>query len=253
MESYGIYFGNRNLFIACNVNFISSINERRRAYMRTVQKILCLAMMSLSCVWADAVVHTMDMQNTCVGSYDTDEALSSETLYNQTNALLKHEVRPWLYQVRNASDWMYEHFEENATLECVVVLYYNDMYMPDILVAFLDTFNLTRTVMTRTKKQVCLDAGRLLVEIENMNVYLLGDIHVRTRIEITAPDTLHTVTQITTDVSAYTSFLSDTILDMIKKTVREKADTVSASLCRIPSPSSSLRRAEDMKEHSVQD
>lgn len=216
--------------------------------MRIVQKILCLVMMSTTCVWAAVVVNTMDMQNTCVGSYDTDEALSSETLYNQTNALLQHEVRPWLYQVRNASDWMYEHFEENATLECVVVLYYNDMYMPDILVAFLDTFNLTRTVMTRTKKQVCLDAGRVLVEIENMNVYLLGDIHVRTRIEITAPDTLHTVTQITTDVSGYTSFLSDTILDIIKKTVREKTDTVSTSLCRIPSPSSSLRRAEDMKK-----
>lgn len=216
--------------------------------MRTVQKIMCLAMMSTPCVWATAVVHTMDMQNTCVGSYDTDEALSSETLYNQTNALLKHEVRPWLYEVRNASDWMYEHFQENATLECVVVLYYNDIYMPDILVAFLDTFNLTTTVMTRTKKQVCLDAGRVLEEIESMNVYLLGDIHVRTRIEITAPDTLHTVTQITTDMTGYAAFLSDAILDIIKKTVREKTDTVSTSLCRIPSPSSSLRRAEDMKK-----
>jgi hypothetical protein len=193
----------------------------------------------------------MDLQNTCVGSYDTDEALSSETLYNQTRELLKHEVRPWLYETRNASDWMYEHFQENATLECVVVLYYNDMYMPDILVAFLDTFNLTRTVMTRTKKQVCLDAGRVLVEIENMNVYLLGDIHVRTRIEITAADTLHTVTQITTDVSGYGAFLSDTILDIIKKNVREKTDTVSTSLCRIPVPSSSLRRAGDMKEPSI--
>jgi hypothetical protein len=216
--------------------------------MRTIQKILCLAMMSPPCVWAAVVVHTMDMHNTCVGSYDTDEALSSETLYNQTSALLKHEVRPWLYDERNASDWMYEHFRENATLECVVVLYYNDMYMPDILVAFMDTFNLTRTVMTRTKKQVCLDAGRLLVEIENMNVYLLGDIHMATRIEITAPDTLHTVTHITTDVTGYTAFLSGAILDIIKDTVREKADTVSASLCRIPSPSSSLRRAEDMKK-----
>ena len=216
--------------------------------MSTIQKILCLVIMSLSCVWSDQVIHTMDMQNVCVGSYNTDQALSSETLYNQTNALLKHEVRPWLYQVRNASDWMYEHFAENATLECVVVLYYNDMYMPDILVAFMDTFNLTSTVMTRTKKQVCLDAGRLLVEIENMNVYLLGDIHVATRIEITAPDTLHTVTHITTDVTGYTAFFSGAILDMIKKTVREKADTVSASLCRIPSPSSSLRRAEDMKK-----
>ena len=215
--------------------------------MKTIQKILCLAAMSLSCVWSDAVIHTMDMHNTCVGSYNTDDALSSETLYNQTNALLKREVRPWLYNVRNASDWMYEHFAENATLQCVVVLYYNDMYMPDILVAFMDTFNLTSTVMTRTKKQVCLDAGRLLVEVENMNVYLLGDIHVRTRIEITAPDTLHTVTQITTDVTGYDAFLTDAILDMIKKTVREKTDTVSTSLCRIPPPSSLLRRAENMK------
>ena len=216
--------------------------------MRTIQKILCLAAMSLSCVWSDAVIHTMDMHNTCVGSYNTDDALSSETLYNQTNALLKREVRPWLYNVRNASDWMYEDFAENATLQCVVVLYYNDMHMPDILVAFMDTFNLTSTVMTRTKKQVCLDAGRLLVEVENMNVYLLGDIHVRTRIEITAPDTLHTVTQITTDVTGYDAFLTDAILDMIKKTVREKTDTVSTSLCRIPPPSSSLRRVENMQK-----
>ena len=215
--------------------------------MRTIQKILCLAAMSLSCVWSDAVIHTMDMHNTCVGSYNTDDALSSETLYNQTNALLKREVQPWLYNVRNASDWMYEDFAENATLQCVVVLYYNDMHMPDILVAFMDTFNLTSTVMTRTKKQVCLDAGRLLVEVENMNVYLLGDIHVRTRIEITAPDTLHTVTQITTDVTGYDAFLTDAILDMIKKTVREKTDTVSTSLCRIPPPSSSLRRVENIK------
>ena len=216
-------------------------------YMHTIQKILWLVIMSTPCVWAAAVIHTMHMQNTCVGSYDTDEALSSETLYNQTRALLKHEVRPWLYQARNASDWMYEHFPENATLQCVVVLYYNDMYMPDILVAFLDTFNLTTTVMTRTKKQVCLDAGRVLEEIESMNVYLLGDIHVRTRIEITAGDT-HTVTQITTDVSGYEAFLSDTILDIIKQTVREKTGIVSASLCTMQLPSSSLRRAENMQK-----
>ena len=216
--------------------------------MRTIQKILCFVIVSTPCVWSDEVIHTMDLHNTCVGSYNTDEALSSETLYNQTRALIKHEVRPWLYEARNASDWMYEHFAENATLQCVVVLYYNDVYMPDILVAFLHTFNLTSTVMTRTKKQVCLDAGRLLVEVENMNVYLLGDIHVRTRIEITAPDTLHTVTQITTDVTGYDAFLTDAILDMIKKTVREKTDTVSTSLCRIPPPSSSLRRVENMQK-----
>lgn len=216
--------------------------------MRTIQKILCLAIMSLSCGWSDAVIHTMHMQNTCGGSYNTDEALSSETLYNQTRALLKHEVRPWLYETRNASDWMYENFAENETLECVVVLYYNDVYMPDIFVAVLDTFNLTRTVMTRTKKQVCLDADRVLVEIENMNVYLLGDIQLRTRLEIVAPDTLHTVTQITTDVLGYEAFLGDAILDIIKETVREKTDIVSNSLCRIPVPSSSLRRAENMQE-----
>jgi hypothetical protein len=156
----------------------SSINERRRACMCTMQKMLFLAIMSLSCVWSDAVIHTMHMQNTCGGSYNTDEALSSETLYNQTRALLKREVRPWLYEARNASDWMYENFPENETLECVVVLYYNDVYVPDILVAFLQTFNLTRTVSTRTKKQVCVDAGRVLVEIAKVNVYLLGDIHV---------------------------------------------------------------------------
>ena len=236
-----------NLLLVMNFILSISINERGGTYMRAIQKILCLAIMSLSCVRSDEVIHTMDVQNVCVGTYNTDEALSSETLYNQTSALLKHEVRPWLYRARNASDWMYEHFAENATLQCVVVLYYNDMYMPDILVAFMDTFNLTSTVMTRTKKQVCLDAGRLLVEVENMNVYLLGDIHVRTRIEITAPDTLHTVTQITTDVTGYDTFLTDAILDMIKKIVREKTDIVSTSLCRVPLPSSSLRRAEDMK------
>ena len=92
IDSYGIYFDNTNLFITCNVNFITSIKERGDAYMHTIQKMLCLVIMSLSCVRSDQVIHTMDMQNVCVGAYNTDQALSSETLYNQTNALLKHEV-----------------------------------------------------------------------------------------------------------------------------------------------------------------
>jgi len=83
--------------------------------------------------------------------------------------------------------------------------------------------------------------------IENLNVFLLGDIHVRTRIEIVAPDTLHTVTQITTDATGYAAFLGDAMLDIIKETVREKTDIVSNSLCRIPVPSSSLRRAENLQ------
>jgi hypothetical protein len=215
--------------------------------MHTIRKTLCLAIMSLSCVWSDAVIHTVDIQTVCSGSYNTDQVLENDTLYNQTYAFLKHEVRPWLYQARNASDWMYEHFRENATLECVVVTYYNDGYMPDILVAFLDTFNLTRTVISWTKKQVCLEPGRVLVETEDMNVRLLGDIRVVTRSEITAPDTLHTVTEITTDVPGYAAFLSDRVLDILEQTVREKVDVVSTSLCRVSLPSSSLRRAEDMK------
>jgi hypothetical protein len=197
-------------------------------------------------VWAGGVVYTVDVQNTCVGSYDTDEALSSETLYNQTHALLKHELQPWQYEASMAYDWMYEHFPENATLDCVVVLYYNDVYMPDILVAFLDTFNLTRTVMTRTKKQVCLHAGRVLVEVEFINVNLLGEVHVSTRSEITAPDTLHTVAQITVDVPGYAAFFGDRIRDLLEQTVREKIGIVSTSLCRLPLPSASLRRADEM-------
>lgn len=217
--------------------------------MHTIQKFLCLVIMSMPCVWSDGVLHTMDMQNVCVGSYNMDQALLSETLYNQTNALLKHELLPWLYEVRNASDWMYEHFQENATLDCVVVLYYNDVYMPDIFVAFLNKFNLTRTVITRTKKQVCLYAGRVLVEVENMNVHLLGDIKVVTHYEITAPDTLHTVARITVNVPGYAAFWSEQILDVIEQTVREKTDIVSKSLCRVSLPSSSLRRAQDMTEY----
>lgn len=217
--------------------------------MRTIQKILCLVIMSMPCVWSDGVLHTMDMQNVCVGSYNMDQALLSETLYNQTNALLKHELLPWLYEVRNASDWMYEHFPENATLDCVVVLYYNDVYMPDIFVSFLDKFNLTRTLITRTKKQVCLHAGRVLVEVENMNVHLLGNIQVVTHYEIAAQETMHTVAQITVNVPGYGAFWSKQILDVIEQTVREKTDIVSKSLCRVSLPSSSLRRAQDMKGH----
>jgi hypothetical protein len=123
--------------------------------------------------------------------------------------------------------------------------------MPDIFVEFLNKFNLTRTVITRTKKQVCLHAGRVLVEVENMNVHLLGDINVVTHNEITAPDTLHTVAQITVNVTGYAAFWSEQILDVIKQTVREKTDIVSTSLCRVPLPSSSLRRAEDMKKYSM--
>ena len=206
--------------------------------MHIITRIMCLVIVSAPCVWSSEVIHTIDMQNTCAGSYNFDEGLSSDTLYNQTYALLKHKLQPWLYEVRNASDWMYEHFRENATLECVVVMYYNDVYMPDILVAFLDTFNLTRTVITRTKKQVCVDAGRVLVETENMNVYLLGDFRLVARSEITAPDTLHTVVQITTDVPGYAGFWisSDQILNLLEQVMREKIDTVSASFCKIPSP-----------------
>ena len=235
-------------------NLLSSINDRGVEYMHAITFFLCLVIISTPCVWSSEVIHTMDLQNTCAGSYNIDEAMSSETLYNQTYALVKHEVQPWLYEVRSASEWMYEHFRENATLECAVVLYYNDVYVPDILVAFLDTFNLTRTVITRTKKQVCVDPGRVLVENEDMHVNLLGDFRLVARSEITAPDTLHTVVRITTRMPGYSALWisSGQVLALLEQAMREKIDTVSTSLCRIPSPSSSLRRAEDMKKPSIQ-
>jgi len=235
-------------------NLLSGINERGVEYMHAITFFLCLVIISTPCVWSSEVIHTMDLQNTCAGSYNIDEAMSSETLYNQTYALVKHEVQPWLYEVRSASEWMYEHFRENATLECAVVLYYNDVYVPDIIVAFLDTFNLTRTVITRTKKQVCVDPGRVLVENEDMHVNLLGDFRLVSRSEITAPDTLHTVVRITTRMPGYSALWisSGQVLALLEQAMREKIDTVSTSLCRIPSPSSSLRRAEDMKKHSIQ-
>lgn len=119
-----------------------------------------------------------------------------------------------------------------STLECVTILYYNDVYMPDIFVTFLDTFNLTKTVVTRTLEQMWLDPRDVSVENVKVHAYLLGDIYLSTPSEITGADTLHTVAQITRNVSGYAAFLRDLILDSLKQCVCKTVGPTHTSLCR---------------------
>ncbi len=200
--------------------------------MQYFRKILCLAIMSLSCVLSDEVIHTVDMQATCSGSYNTNESLSSVTLDNQTYVLLKHKAWIWTSKVVNTTKEIQANFQDNATLECVTILYYNDVYIPDIFVTFLDTSNLTQTVVTRTLEQKWLDPRDVLVENIKVHAYLLSDVYLSTPSEITGTDTLHTVGQITRNVPGYAAFLSDLILDSLKQCVRKTVGPTHTSLCR---------------------
>lgn len=213
--------------------------------MRAVHKTLCLVM-AVHCVCATQIHRTVELSNVCAGSYRMDNALASDTLYNQVYKWSRgRKVSNWVYEPSNASADMQRYFHENPTLECVLVHYTADFDMPAVFSAFLDSLQIDNRIQIRVKKEVCMHAGRVLVELATVSEHIVGDVHIETRSEIRPADTLKTVSNISIDVPWYAAFLNDHILDSLARSVHEKVDVVAESLCVAPPPSFSLRRVKN--------
>lgn len=211
--------------------------------MRAVHTSLCLVILALHCVCADEVARTVNLSNVCAGSYSMHDALSSDTLYNQVFAWSHgRKVSNWVYEPSSASPEMQTYFHENPALECVRVHYTADFDMPAVFSAFLNSMHIETRIQIRVKKEVCMHAGRVLVELATVSEHIVGDVRVETRSEIGAPDTMSTVSHVAIDVPWYAAFLNDHILDSLSRSAREKVDVVASSLCVPPLPSFSLRR-----------
>ena len=201
--------------------------------MRAIPKIFLLLVASLHCASSEEIHRTVDLQNTCAGSYNTEEAVSSHTLYNQVYEWThQHDVKHWAYEPSQASPEMRGYFREGAILECATVHYDGDVDLPDGFAAFLSAFNIEAKLKIRVKKEVCLDPGRVLVEITTVSQHVVGDVHLETRSEIKDPGTMNTTSYMRLDVPWYAAFLHDRILHSLAQSVREKVDVVSKSLCR---------------------
>ena len=200
--------------------------------MRAVPNGFILLVACLSCVRPEEIHRSVDLQNTCAGSYNTDEAVSSHTLYNQVYEWThQHGVKHWVYEPSGASPAMRGYFREAAPLECATVHYDGDVDLPEGFAAFLNTFNIEAKLKIRVKKEVCLDPGRVLIEITTVSQHVIGDVHIETRSEFQDPGTMNTTSYMQLDVPWYAAFLHDRILYSLVQSVREKVDVVSKSLC----------------------
>lgn len=226
--------------------------------MRAVHETLCLVIMAVHCVCADEVHRTVELNNVCAGSYRMDDALSSDTLYNQVYQWSHgRKISNWAYEPTAASAAMHRSFSGNPELQCVLVHYTADFDMPAVFAAFLHTMSIDTRIQIRVKKEVCVHAARVLVELATVSEHIVGDVHIETRSEIHPADTLKTVSNIAIDVPWYATFLNDHILESLSRSVHEKVDVVADSLCRPPLPSFSLRRVADRRfapkrRHSLQ-
>jgi len=201
--------------------------------MRAVPNIFIFLVASLHCASSEEMHRTVDLQNTCAGSYNTDEAVSSHTLYNQVYQWThQHDVKHWAYEPSQPSPAMRGYFRDGATLECATVHYDGDVDLPEGFAAFLNTFNIEAKLQIRVKKEVCLDPGRALAEITTVSQHVVGDVHIETRSEFQDPGTMNTTSYVQLDVPWYAAFLRDRILYSLAQSVREKVDVVSKSLCR---------------------
>jgi hypothetical protein len=204
--------------------------------MRAAHTSLCLLLLAAIAVRADEVSRTVDLRNECAGAYGMQAALSSDTLHNQVSSWSHgRKVSNWVYEPSAASVEMLGYFRENPTLQCVRVHYTADFDMPAVFSAFLNSLHIDTRIQIRVKKEVCMHAGSVLVEIATVSEHIVGDVHIATRSEIVAPGTLATVSHMAIDVPWYAAFLNDHILDSLARSVREKVDVVAKSLCAAPS------------------
>ena len=216
--------------------------------MRAVHRTLCLVM-AVHCVCATQIHRAVELSNVCAGSYRMDNALASDTLYNQVYKWSRgRKVSNWVYEPSNASADMQRYFHENPTVECVIEHYTDEFDMPAVFSAFLQSLHNDTRIQIRVKKEVCMHAGRVLVELATISEHIIGDVRVETRSEIGPADTLTTVSNISIDVPWYATFLDEHILTSLARSVHEKVDVVAESLCVAPPPSFFLRR---VKNHTL--
>lgn len=204
--------------------------------MRNVLRNLCLVLAVAHSLCAEEVSRTVNLHNECAGAYSMHDALSSDTLYNQVFSWSHgRKVSNWVYEPSAASDEMHGYFRENPALECVRVHYTADFDMPAVFSAFLNSLHIDTRIQIRVKKEVCMHAGRVLVELATVSEHIVGDVRLATRSEIDSPDVLTTVSHVAIDVPWYAAFLNDHILDSLARSVKEKVDVVAKSLCTAPS------------------
>jgi len=211
--------------------------------MRAIYQTVCLLIIGVHCVCSKEVTNTLEVQNECVGSYNMRDAVSSDTLYNQVYKWSHgHKISHWLYQSTNPSQDMLSYFPPNQNLECARIHYTAAFEMPAFFSAFLQTLNIDSTVQIRVRKEVCMHARRVLVELTTVSEHIVGDVQIITRSEIDTAETLKTVSNISIDVPWYATFLHDGIIKSLRDSVSEKIGVVAESLCKPPLPSFALRR-----------